>query len=560
MTNSNLRFKTSALQLLFEQSHVAFTSVFVNSVIYVLVSWNFVNHGILLAWLLVTYLFTVLRFFLVKRWSKQINSLKEREIDKLFKKIKIGIGISGLLWGLTGVIVALESGTQLSVTTFLLAGMTAGAVGAYAISLQAICFFLFPALLPLIVRLFIQTGIEYYSMGIMGVGYLILMILIGRNVNKRTVQFVELGLENEDLISRLNNASHEIRTPVAAISGFAELLKYELTASETVRKSAETIYRNSMYLKKLVENTLFLSKTETPSMVDSVILKDDIASTLHIVEKKLKEKNLNLNLFYESSVPEKIYTNAMKFQQILINLLNNAIKFTNAGTISVKVSYAPEGRLFVNVADTGIGIHPEVRDKLFEPFFRENRPEVKSQEGSGLGLALSRKLAQSLGGDLRLIKTEINKGTEFQFDIAIKSPLEVVKEQPKSMDENSKLAGKTIVLVDDNEDIQFLVRRQLEAEGAKVKICSDGQLAVELISRNHDYDLILMDLNMPIMDGYVAAEMIRKKGYTKPILALTAYTSLDQNKYAKSGFNEYISKPIGTDDFIGTVKKWVSVC
>ena len=436
-----------------------------------------------------------------------------------------------------------SSNTHIAVTAFLLAGMTAGAVGAYSVSMSAIYWYLYPALVPFVARLFYAGGTVCTIMGLMAALYLALMTAIGHNANSKTNRLLHLGFENEDLVRKLNNANHEIRTPLTAITGFADLLKSEMD-SKTIKEFAAAIHRNSIYLKKLVENVLRMSdaEDEAPEVnKEWVPLRAEVTSAVRMLEKKLAEKNLNLDLHFDESCPDKIFVDPLKFQQILVNLLSNSIKFTNKGEIKVAVRALNSHRLAITVADTGIGIGEAAQEQIFEPFFRENRPEVKTVEGSGLGLSLSRNLAKKLGGDLRLKESQPQAGSVFELEIEM-TPTE----------NKGRLHGKRIVLVEDNEDIRRVYKKKLEDEGAIVETCENGRIAVDVLAKKDAYyDLILMDLNMPVMDGYSATRLIRQSGFSKPIAALTAY---QVNMGNADDFNEVISKTVDIQQFLQTIE------
>lgn len=237
----------------------------------------------------------------------------------------------------------------------------------------------------------------------------------------------------------------------------------------------------------------------------------------------------------------------------LVNLLANAVKFTNDGFVGLEVSFEAPDRLRFRVEDSGIGISPEAQLKIFQPFFRETRGEVKFRDGSGLGLTLARSLSRNLGGDLKIVRSEVGKGSVFEFEILV-TPMAVEKKIEIS---NMALAGRRIVLVDDAEDIRFLYRQHLESVGATVEVCRDGEQALQLLAYNSDYDLILMDLNMPEMDGFAATKMLRERGFSRPIVALSAYSSADTKEKCRTvGFDGHLSKSLPVPEFLDSVTRF----
>ncbi|PWU12915.1 MAG: hypothetical protein C5B49_15495 [Bdellovibrio sp.] len=550
------RFKSAILELLYEQNKIAFAAIIINGGLYAYLSWGIIDSTLIYFWVAANLLLTVIRYFLFLKWRAKGRNLSSLALDAALKQFNICVGISGILWGLIGIgCLRGDSPTYLAATTFLIAGMTSGAVGAYSSSLTTMYSFLFPSIIPFTLRLVLDNQLAHRIMGLICVAYIILMILIARSVNSRTLRGVGLGFENENLISRINDASHEIRTPVTAIAGAAELLADHPNLPPTALSYSKIILRNSLHLKKLVDNILVIATSgskEHPQAMESVSLRDEITAVGSMMQSRLKEKGIQLETQFTAAVPAKVWTSSLKFQQILINLLSNAIKFSpQAGKISLSVDFV---RPFLNikVTDYGIGILPENIDRLFDPFFRENRAEVKSQEGSGLGLALARTLSRELGGDLKLLQSQADKGSTFLFSLRA-LPVEGDLPQP-----SQRLSGKKILLVDDAEDIRFLFRNRLEAEGAEVEVCQDGQAAVDLLAKNGDFDLILMDLNMPGLDGFLATKHIRKLGYDKPILAFTAYSSFTTMQKCQSyGFSDHIYKSTELNDIIMTLQKWL---
>jgi signal transduction histidine kinase/ActR/RegA family two-component response regulator len=561
----NGRLRASAISLIYEQSQFAYLAIFINSGAYVFLSWSIVPRSHLIAWMIAIDLVTVFRCFVQRRWRRHQGQLTAGLADTFVRRFKVGVVLSGALWGaMGGYLLDSSSGLHLALTTFILAGVTAGAVGAYVAFLEIVDLFLFISLAPFILRLFMEGRAEFLVMGLLASLYLILMATMSRNVNRRALRSIELGFENEDLVKKLNDASHEIRTPVTAIAGYAEFLRDQKESSPETKAFADVILRNSVFLKKLVENILLMSRTGTGeannNRRDLVDIAAEISAAVSIVQAKLAEKNLKLVVNLDPNLPAQAYLDTLKFQQILINLLVNAIKFTERGQITVSASVNPEGRLAVRVADTGIGISESVRDKLFIPFYRESRLEVKSQEGSGLGLSLARTLAESLGGELRLIESELGKGSVFEFDVKIEwaAPESQLSAKTSAKESMDQLRGASILLVDDSEDMRILYKWRLEKAGATVQACATGHAAVSAVAQSKYFDVILMDIDMPDIDGYAALNLVRKNGFAGPVLALTAYSVPPKRaSFEESGFDGHIGKSAELDQFIELVARWV---
>ena len=556
--SNQARHQISVLGLLLDQSYAAFAAIFINSAVYVALSWGLVDSRYLLIWMSGVYALTVLRIYWQHKWLSEMKKISLGRAETIVGRLQIYIGCSALLWScIGGVFVVPQDPLHLSLTTFLIAGMTAGAVGAFAIRLPSLILYLVVMILPFVVRMLLEPDPAFRIMAAVATLYLALMILVGRNVNRQASKTVELGLENQDLVHRLSDASHEIRTPVAAIVGFAEILKSDPEVPPRLREYTNVILRNSEYMRRLVDNVLMLSKAKLGPLENSeecVSLKDQVQVALDIVAKRAKDKGLSLCVEYDPRIEDFYWIRTLSLQQILINLLVNAVKFTQIGEIKVKVRVESK-RLFVKVIDTGIGINPDKAEMVFQPFWRESRMEVKKQEGSGLGLALSRSLADRMGGHLRLVRSEVGKGSEFELCLPARTLEPGQQPLSKGALPRHRLQGKRLVLVDDSEDIRDLYVFRLKAEGAEVVAFPNGEAAVDFVCQHKsDWDLVLMDINMPVMDGHLATLELRKRLYTNPIIALSAYGSpTERDKCMKSGFTDHISKSAGVDNVIDLI-------
>lgn len=356
----------------------------------------------------------------------------------------------------------------------------------------------------------------------------------------------------------LANASHEIRTPLAAINGFAETILQNGEIPSQVREDLQVILRNGRYLASLVNDLLDLSKIETGRLYlqkSLMSVESEINDAVLVVRSILEMKRLRMDLQYLTEIPAQIQSDPTRFRQIMINLLTNAAKFTNSGGIQVRVSFEPVGykggRIKIAVSDTGIGMPADVIAHLFEPFIRGTDPEVQRVQGSGLGLALSRDLARWLGGDIRLIRSAPQKGSEFEFTVEspVVSPHRKKVSSPSLAPKPSavtQLEGVRILVVDDSADLRTLMKRYIERAGGLVELCNNGREAVEK-AMQEPFDAILMDIKMPVMDGYHATHELRKRGYLRPIIALTAHASTDDRQLCyQVGCDDYICKPVDT--------------
>lgn len=367
----------------------------------------------------------------------------------------------------------------------------------------------------------------------------------------------------------LANMSHEIRTPIGAIMGFIDLIKNSDASPENQAKYMGIIDRNSQQLLRLIDDILDLSKVEAGKMTIehlSFRLNEFLADFISNMNFKAAEKGLQFNVTLESAIPDRIITDPVRLRQILSNVVGNAIKFTDKGHIDMKISYqAP----FINfiVKDTGIGLSKEQALKLFKPFTQADSSTTRKFGGTGLGLVLSRKLAETLGGGLHLESSTPNQGSSFVIQILPEVPsdarllgsqeLKFAANKKDDVDMNQALKGLNILLVEDSPDNQFLIETYLQKTGARISIKSNGLDGSEAALKE-DFDLILMDVQMPVMDGHEATQKLRRLKYSKPIIALTAHAMNEEKmKCFASGFNEYLTKPLQKGILLDVLKRYM---
>ncbi len=368
----------------------------------------------------------------------------------------------------------------------------------------------------------------------------------------------------------LANMSHEIRTPLGAMLGFAELLQdSELTEIE--RKDYISILtKNGQQLGLIINDILDLSKVEAGHLsfewekVSPGKIALEVASLLHVIADV---KNISLDVIVESSAPADLVTDPGRLRQILSNIIGNAIKFTSKGHISIRISSgrSPDGKKTIEfaVSDTGIGISQASQDKLFKIFSQGDDTITRHYGGTGLGLTLSLKLAERLGGNVTLLKSELGKGSTFivtiqnqLIDILEPDPLSRRKEfLVKESLPPGRLENKSVLVVEDSTDNQHLIRKILNKNGITVEIANNGSEGLEKALKG-SYDLIIMDLQMPVMDGYTATKNLRANGYHKPIVALTAHAMSEvRNQALEAGFTDYLPKPINSQDLIKMISE-----
>jgi CheY-like chemotaxis protein len=290
-------------------------------------------------------------------------------------------------------------------------------------------------------------------------------------------------------------------------------------------------------------------------------------------------KGLSFNVEYIGAVPEIIHTDPMRLRQILINLIGNAIKFTETGSVRLITYFLDTGndpQMQFDVVDTGVGMAQEQIARLFQPFTQADASTTRRFGGTGLGLTISKRFAEILGGDISVVESEQGVGTRFRATVAtgsmdgvtmVEDPMSaasvVVDHAPQTSSMNRPdLDGCRILLAEDNATNQVLVATILRKSGAHVTSVENGKLAVEAALSARDegrpFDVVLMDIQMPVMDGYEATTLLRRKGYAGPVVALTAHAmESDRQKCMEAGCDDFATKPINRNELIETIVKYL---
>ncbi len=372
----------------------------------------------------------------------------------------------------------------------------------------------------------------------------------------------------------LANMSHEIRTPMTAIVGFAEnLLEYDLTEEES-DLALKTIVDNGRYLLGLINDILDLSKVEANRIELELIefspraLLEEIQT---LISPRAEARGLTLNVQSANNLPTVIESDPTRIRQILINLLSNAIKFSTEGEILLLVHFERigdnEGNIVCSVADSGIGITEEQLTRLFQPFSQADGSTTRKYGGTGLGLSISKRLADLLGGDLA-VRSQANRGSVFRLMVPTKTgagaeyvdwehfgPTEITTEPTTS---HLPALNARVLIAEDVDANQRLIRFILEKAGATVTVVDNGRAAVDAFTAAEEsqepFDLVLMDTQMPIMDGHEAARLLRDHNSSVPIIALTANAmDVDQRRCIVAGCNVVITKPIDRHRLLRTL-------
>ncbi|MGG9970880.1 ATP-binding protein [Ferruginibacter sp. SUN002] len=363
----------------------------------------------------------------------------------------------------------------------------------------------------------------------------------------------------------LSNMSHEIRTPMNAIIGFTKVvLKTELSAKQ--KEYLMAIKMSGDALIVLINDILDLAKVDAGKMVFEQTpfkMSLSIAAMLHLFETKIQEKNLELIKVYDKNIPEVLVGDPVRLHQIILNLISNAVKFTNKGKITVSVKLLNEddakATIEFSVSDTGIGITENKIEKIFENFQQASSGTSRLYGGTGLGLAIVKQLVEPQGGTI-YVKSKIDEGSTFSFTLDFLKTDEKPELEIEIVELDSEIKNIKVLVVEDIALNQLLMKTLLDDFGFERDIASNGKIAIEKL-KEKSYDIILMDLQMPEMNGFEATEYIRETLKSKiPIIALTAdVTTVDLAKCKEVGMNDYIAKPVDErllySKIIGLVKK-----
>lgn len=372
----------------------------------------------------------------------------------------------------------------------------------------------------------------------------------------------------------LANMSHEIRTPLGSVLGFADVLSQGQLDEEEKKECLAAIRRNGELLLRLVDDILDISKIEAQKLdfeKKEFGLRDLLEDIHTILNFKATEKGINLQIH----IPQEniqVIADPMRIKQVLLNVVGNAIKFTNKGSVKVHTALvtpvgAENDRGFIKVVfvveDTGLGLAPHEAQRLFQPFTQADISTTRKFGGTGLGLVISRQLARLMGGDLRLVSSEVGIGSTFEITLHLKHLGEV---QPDTTVSKTQIAPnidldpsdlhlRKILVVDDVSDNRLLIDRYLRSLNVQLLQASSGLEAIEAVEE-YQPDLILMDIQMPVMDGYEAVRRIREKGFSNPIFALTAHAMREEKqKCLLAGCDLVLTKPVRRNELIQLIKE-----
>ena len=407
------------------------------------------------------------------------------------------------------------------------------------------------------------------------------LVVAHEDITRRKVVEDELNKAKEDAelanlakSAFLANTSHEIRTPMNAILGYAEMM-LDTSRTEAERQNCvRTIRRNGEHLLAIINDILDISKIEAQKLTVEKLhceLPQLVADVIGLTRPWAQKKGLSFEIEFDKLIPRQIQTDPLRCKQVLVNLVGNAIKFTESGRVKIgvyrEITYFSHTIRF-EVSDTGIGMTAEQMERLFQPFTQADASTTRRFGGTGLGLTISKRLAKLLGGDIAM-RSEPGVGSTFTFRVDGGPRLGIplienlalgqlsVGADEAGVDEDIRIYGR-ILVAEDGEDNRELVASHLRRAGAEVVIAGTGRLAVEA-TKTQEFDLILMDMQMPELDGYGAARALRAAGLSVPIIALTANAMPeDRLKCLGAGCTEYLAKPISRIQLLRMLSRFLS--
>jgi len=583
----------------FCQLPVALVTVIINSALLAYVLWNAVDQTRITLWLAAIWIVTAARLALLYAYKRRAPVSSARRWGFLFA---VGAAANGLVWGASAVMIYPSGDTTLQVfLAFVLGGMTAGATASSSTFFLAFLAFAVPALTPMVVRAFDTGDRVHFVIGAMLTLFGLAMAQIARTGGRRLVESVRLRLKNEVLVGELqatterltelnrdlearvaertadlldaNRAkdeflaviSHELRTPLTAVIGWAQLMKLgELSPSQR-EHAVETIERNAQAQAKLIEDLLDLSRiTAGNPNVELVPMKPAgvIDAAIDAIRPAMNAKGIHFETHVDRTA-RTIHGDVARIQQIIGNLLSNAAKFTpNGGRVVLDMRYS-ERWLEISVSDTGEGMSAEFIPYAFDRFRQADSRSRRARSGLGLGLAISRQLAQLHGGTLEARSEGPGRGSTFKLCL----PLESARVSPPATDSvgaaanrpspSRALSGIDVLLVDDDPDTRDVVGAMLEQAGATATSVAGTEEAIAAVKR-HRPTVIISDLDMPGTggDGFALIRALRHlphddDGGQIPAIALTAHAGATTRHHAlAAGFRSYMTKPVGPQQLV----------
>ena len=539
------------------------------------------SRGFLLLWWLCVCVFALYRLSVFRRYRQHAA----QHDDAYWQKIHLqGVTITSVLWAIGGTYLMLSSPIVLSVLTALIfSGLTVGSMPVLSPMLNAMRIYAFFMTLPIWLNAIFDPTSMNMTLGIMFIFLFITLLKSAANYRDTIVESLELELAQtrlaEDLAVARNqaeqanraktefiaNVSHEIRTPMNGIVGMAHLLA-QTPLTPLQQEKVDVINQSADLLLALVNDVLDLSKIEANRLeivAQAVHLPRVLAEIEQMFCLRAKSQGLLLRLDFQGDADLTLLGDALRLRQVLVNLLGNALKFTEQGEVTLQVRTqhdAAHCRVQIAVIDSGIGIAAAQLPFIFDAFVQADGSSTRAYGGTGLGLTIARRLVRGMGGEL-MARANVNAGMTFSFDLhwPYAPASEVVIETPPPLEAIRPLQ---VLLAEDNPTNRLVATRLLEKQGHTVISAENGQWVLEILARQA-VDVVLMDMQMPEMDGLEATRRIRQQELQQiqprlPIIAVTANAMQeDRVRCFEAGMDDFLAKPLKPEMLDKVLRKWV---